>query len=120
LDAIRTVWFEVNIFKGIKDEDWDFFFKAPSEAIEKLEENYYASYRLDVNLSLSILLVGIIEALCLIFGAFSFNVPIGIVDIILIIFLIFFLRDGYVLWRDMKRFLKEWRQTKEAITNANK
>jgi hypothetical protein len=64
-DSIRDRFFEPCHKKNI---NWDFFYEAPKEQIEKLDDNYYIWYVLNTNLVISLIGLLIFVAFHALFG----------------------------------------------------
>jgi len=82
-----------------KDVNWDFFYDAPKEKIEKLDDNYYIWYDLNVDLVVSLVGLVIFVFVHALFGKVNI-IPDGVVIGISILSMI-------PLWKDASELRKE-------------
>ncbi len=98
-DSLRDLLEEFPLNKIFSEVNWDFFFNADKEKIEKLNESYFTWYVFNLNSSLS--LIGALLFTTL----FINNPPFKIWAIVVIASLILFI-DGIILRKEIAKHTK--------------
>lgn len=104
-DSIRDNFIEDMLFKFIykkNDIQWDFFFEASEEEIDKVDNNYYLFYVININLSISLFIIALMVLL-----GWPYEIPNGffiskcLLLIIIAVSIIILMWDAIVLRKDI-------------------
>ncbi len=120
IDAIRNCFIEDRINSWypkakIDDSNWRFFFDADPAKLAQFEQYYFSYYRIDINISIAIVMIFLFELLLQFFQCLTrteltqYSLRFFLIfHFLLLVFLLVFAADGVALRKEMADCLRSW------------